>query len=57
MSDPNMDQAAENRPNQDADEGVGTPESELNMGTTIVGGPVETGGEQDDEDEGLLERV
>ena len=52
MSDPNMDQAAVNRPNQDADDGVGTPESELNMGTTVVGGPAETGDEQGDEEEG-----
>ena len=48
MSDPNMDQAAVNRPNQDADAGVGSPESELNMGTTVAGGSVEQG----DEDEG-----
>ena len=56
MSDPNMDQAAVNRPNQDADDGVGTPESELNMGTTVVGGAVETGGEQGEEREEALER-
>ena len=56
MSDPNMDQAAVNRPNQDADDGAGTPESELNMGTTVVGGAVETGSEQDDEREEVLER-
>ena len=56
MSDPNMDQAAVNRPNQDADDGVGSPESELNMGTTVVGGPVETGDEQNDEGEEALER-
>jgi hypothetical protein len=43
MSDPNMDQAA----TKDAapDEGAGTPESKLNMGTAVVGGPVETGDE------------
>jgi len=54
MSDPNMDQAAVNRPNQDADDGVGSPESELNMGTTVVGGAVATG--RDDEPKEVLER-
>ena len=54
MSDPSMDQAAVNRPNQDADDGAGSPESELNMGTTVVGGPVETGDEH--EPEKVLER-
>jgi hypothetical protein len=39
MSDPNMDQAATQgeAPDQDA----GTPDSLLNMGTTVVGGPVD----------------
>jgi hypothetical protein len=46
MSDPNMDEAAVDSP-ADADSGVGTPESKLNMGTTTVGGPVST----DDDDD------
>ena len=49
MSDPNMDQAA----TKDAapEGGAGTPESKLNMGTAVAGGPVET--EPEEEGDGV----
>jgi hypothetical protein len=40
MSDPNFDQAATT--GEAPDEGTGTPDSKLTLGTAMVGGPVDT---------------
>ena len=52
MTDPNFDQAAASSPEEQMD-APGTPASTLNMGTTVVGGPVHPDDLKDDE--GLAE--
>jgi len=51
MTDPNFDQAAADTPA--GIDAPGTPASTLNMGTTVVGGPVHPDDLKDDE--GLAE--
>lgn len=50
MSDPNMDEAAVQAEGPDVE--TGTPDSEQSMGTTVVGGPVDTGSDEADASDG-----